>query len=98
MSISRATAPTAVLVCSVDSTKCPVIADSTAICAVSRSRISPTMITSGSWRRIARRPRAKVSSVRGFTCVWPTPSTEYSIGSSTVMMLRLRSLSRPSAA
>jgi hypothetical protein len=33
-----------------------VSADSIAICAVSRSRISPTMITSGSARTIARRP------------------------------------------
>ena len=33
------------LVCNVDSTRCPVSADSTAICAVSRSRICPTMIT-----------------------------------------------------
>ena len=52
------------------------------------------MITSGSWRRIARRPRAKVRSMCGLTWVWPTPSTAYSTGSSTVMMLRLRSLSR----
>ena len=32
-----------------------------AICAVSKSRISPIMITSGSWRRMARRALAKVS-------------------------------------
>ncbi len=31
-----------------------------AICAVSWSRISPTRILSGSWRRMERRPRAKV--------------------------------------
>src|SRR6478672_3981594 len=31
--------------------------DALPICAVSRSRISPMRTTSGSWRRIARRPR-----------------------------------------
>ncbi|MNG04818.1 hypothetical protein D3C84_879780 [compost metagenome] len=38
----------ALLVCRVDSTRCPVWAALMAISAVSRSRISPTMITSGS--------------------------------------------------
>jgi hypothetical protein len=36
------------LVCSVESTKWPVSAACTAMCAVSMSRISPSMITSGS--------------------------------------------------
>ncbi|MNE91265.1 hypothetical protein D3C80_1888570 [compost metagenome] len=45
----------ALLVCRVDITICPVWAALMAISAVSRSRISPTMITSGSWRRKARR-------------------------------------------
>src|SRR6056297_632615 len=66
--------------------------------AVSRSRISPIITTSGSWRRMARSPRAKVRSTFGFTWVWPIPSMSYSIGSSTVMMLRLRSLSSSKAA
>ena len=35
-------------VCSVESTRCPVSDACTAICAVSRSRISPTMMMSGS--------------------------------------------------
>ena len=48
------------LACTVVNTRWPVRADCTAICAVSGSRISPTMILSGSWRRIERRPRAKV--------------------------------------
>ena len=39
---------------------CPVSADSIAIRAVSASRISPTMITSGSARRIERSPVANV--------------------------------------
>ena len=38
-------------------------ADSIAIWAVSASRISPTMITSGSWRSIARSPVANVRPV-----------------------------------
>ena len=37
------------------------VQDCTAICAVSTSRISPTMITSGSWRSAALRPAAKSS-------------------------------------
>ncbi len=37
---------------------------------------------------MARSPRAKVMSTRGLTCVCPTPSSSYSIGSSTVRMLR----------
>ncbi len=74
MSRRRVTAPTAVLVCSVDITRWPVSDDCTAICAVSRSRISPTITTSGSWRRIARSPRAKVISTRVLTWVWPMPS------------------------
>src|ERR1700760_2167001 len=47
---SRGTAAAAVSVCSVVSTRWPVSAACTATCAVSESRISPTMITSGSWR------------------------------------------------
>ena len=58
-----------------------------AISAVSRSRISPTMMTSGSWRRKARRPPAKVSSILGLTCTWPTPLSGISTGSSMVRML-----------
>ena len=94
MSRRRVTAPTAVLVCSVASTRCPVRLACTEIWAVSRSRISPIMTMSGSWRRIARRPREKLRSTFGLTWVWPTPSRKYSIGSSTVMMLRLRSFRR----
>ena len=47
--------------CSVDRTMCPVSAACVASPAVSASRISPTRITSGSWRSIARRALAKVS-------------------------------------
>ena len=65
MSISRVKALGASLVCSVLNTKWPVSAARMAISAVSRSRISPTMITFGSWRRIWRRPMAKVRPISG---------------------------------
>ena len=45
------------------------------------------MITSGSWRRMARKALANVRSILAFTWVWPTPASSYSIGSSTVMIL-----------
>ena len=45
---------------SVDNTRCPVSAALAAVWAVSASRISPTTMTSGSARRIDRRPAAKV--------------------------------------
>src|SRR5207342_1851889 len=56
-------APAASFVCSVENTKWPVSAACTAISAVSASRISPTMITSGSWRTIERSPLAKVNRI-----------------------------------
>ena len=55
MSRSRVIADGASLVCSVLKTMCPVSDAWTAISAVSRSRISPTRILSGSCRRIDRR-------------------------------------------
>ena len=73
ISVSRVIADGASLVCSVDSTRWPVSADSMAILAVSPSRISPTMITSGSARSIARRPPANVSPAFRFTWSWFTP-------------------------
>ena len=56
--------------------------------AVSRSRISPTMMTSGSWRSTWRSALANVSPISGRTCIWLTPGTSYSIGSSIVMIRR----------
>ena len=49
------------------------------------SRISPTMMTSGSWRRMARSPCAKVKPA--LTLVWPwlMPASQYSTGSSIVV-------------
>ena len=51
---------TASLAWTVVSTRCPVIAACAAVTAVSLSRISPTRMTSGSCRSIARRALAKV--------------------------------------
>ena len=53
------------LVCSVLNTMCPVSDAWMAIWAVSRSRISPTRMMSGSCRRIARRAAANVRSISG---------------------------------
>ena len=80
----------AVLVCSVLSTRWPVSALSTAMSAVSRSRISPTMITSGSWRRKLRSAVAKVKPAGRFTCICCTSAMWYSTGSSMVRMLTCR--------
>ena len=87
-SSSRVTALAASLVCSVEKTKWPVRADWIAMIAVSRSRISPTMMTSGSCRRTLRKPLAKVMPFLSLTCVWLMPSRPYSMGSSSVRMLR----------
>ncbi|EWS57761.1 hypothetical protein Y695_04772 [Hydrogenophaga sp. T4] len=98
MSVRRVTALTESLVCSVASTRWPVSEAWMAICAVSKSRISPIMITSGSWRRMARSALAKSRSILGLTWVWPTPASSYSIGSSTVMMLSVPASRRCRAA
>ena len=60
------------------------MAASAAIFAVSRSRTSPTMITSGSARTSARRACAKVRPMIGLTSVCTMPCSLRSIGSSTV--------------
>ena len=96
MSISRAAASGAPLACSVVSTRCPVSAASIAIWAVSTSRISPTMITSGSARTIARSPVAKVRPVFVFVWICLTPSISYSTGSSTVTIVRSGRVERAS--
>ena len=96
ISVSRTIADGASLVCSVESTRWPVSAASTAMWAVSRSRISPSSTTSGSERRIERRAAAKVSPALGLACTWLMPGSRYSTGSSTVMTLisgRLTTLS-----
>ncbi len=87
MSISRVIAPTASLVCSVANTRWPVSEACMAMRAVSRSRTSPTRITSGSCRSTERRHEAKVSPTRSLTPIWVTPGISYSIGSSMVTTL-----------
>ncbi len=97
MSSSRLTVDGASFVCSVESTRWPVSADCTAICAVSRSRISPIMITSGSWRTIERSAFANVRPICGLTWIWLIPAIWYSTGSSTVRIFTSGWFSRASA-
>jgi hypothetical protein len=81
---------------SVESTKWPVSAALTAISAVSKSRISPTMMTSGSWRRNERSAAAKLSPISSCIWHWLMPNRLNSTGSSAVLMFVsgwLRSLS-----
>ncbi len=54
---------------------------------VSWSRISPTMITSGSARRKARIMVAKSMPALRLTCTWRRPFWVISTGSSTVQIL-----------
>ena len=79
-------------------TRWPVSADWIAICAVSGSRISPTMILSGSWRRIERRPRANVSPFFSLIGICVMPRSWYSTGSSMVTILSSIDLISESAA
>ena len=55
--------------------------------AVSWSRISPTRMTFGSCRRMARNAEANVTFCLGSTWICVIPDSSYSTGSSTVMML-----------
>jgi hypothetical protein len=54
--------------------------------AVSLSRISPTMMMSGSARSIERRPVANVRPALRLTLIWLIPGSWYSTGSSIVMI------------
>src|SRR4030042_2807245 len=63
ISNNRVTVLEASLVCRVLRTRCPVKAALMEISAVSLSRISPTMIISGSWRRKERNTLAKESPI-----------------------------------
>ena len=75
------------LVCKVLNTMCPVCAALIEMSAVSRSRISPTMITSGSWRKKAFKAEAKVSPALSLTFTWLIPCSWISAGSSAVEIL-----------
>ena len=46
------------------------------------------MMIFGAWRRIERKAAGKVMPISGFTGTWLIPFIWYSIGSSTVMILR----------
>ncbi len=77
------------VVCSVASTRWPVSAALSAISIVSSSRISPTKMTSGSWRSAARNAAAKLAvsipiSRWLMLDIWSLCMN--SIGSSTVTM------------
>ena len=68
-----------------------------AISAVSMSRISPTMMMSGSWRRKALSAAAKVIPTSGLTFTWLIPLKLNSTGSSAVRILMSSLLSELSA-
>ena len=87
MFIRRVRVDGASLVCSVENTMWPVCAALIAMSAVSRSRISPTMMMSGSWRRNDFSATAKVRPALSLTLTWLTPGRLISAGSSTVEML-----------
>ena len=70
----------------VETTRCPVSDASIAMLIVSWSRISPTIIISGSWRRAVRSPLANEYPISGKTCDWLSPSIWFSTGSSSVMI------------
>ncbi len=85
----RSTVCVALLVCRVEKTRCPVSAAVITVEMVSGSRISPTMITSGSWRITLRRASGKEGvSVPTSRCeIEATPSVNRnSTGSSIVTM------------
>src|ERR1700686_2196079 len=88
MSTRRVSVCGASLVCRVESTRWPVWAALIAISAVSRSRTSPTITMSGSWRRKARKADAKVRPTFLLAFTWLTPGRLISAGSSAVEMLR----------
>src|SRR6267143_7157012 len=87
MSMIRLIVLGASLVWSVERTRWPVNADLVAMEAVSRSRISPTMMMLGSWRRNAFSAAANVIPTSLRTRTWLIPIRLYSTGSSAVRML-----------
>jgi hypothetical protein len=94
MSTSRVTAPGESFVCSVLKTKWPVSEAWMEICAVSRSRISPTMMMSGSWRKKDFSALAKVMPAASLMATCMMPSMSNSTGSSAVSNLESIVLTR----
>ena len=95
MSSRRVIVSGAEFVCSVENTRWPVSEASMPVAAVSWSRISPTMITSGSARRNARMATANVKSILGWTCTWRRPACVISTGSSAVQIFMSSVLMKP---
>ena len=87
MFIRRLIVDGASLVCSVESTRWPVMAALIAISAVSKSRISPTRMMFGSWRRNERSAAAKLRPICSLHLHLVDPRRLNSTGSSAVMML-----------
>ena len=75
------------LVCRVLNTRWPVNAASTDMVAVSLSRISPTIMTSGSCLRNDLRTVLKSKSISDFVCTWMALSRFLSTGFSAVNIL-----------
>ena len=88
----RLNAEVASLVWRVLSTRWPVREARMAIWAVSRSRISPIRMMSGSWRRIERRAWAKSRPIPGRICIWLMPGSWYSTGILDRLDVLLRAL------
>ena len=97
MSSRRTIVSGAEFVCRVEKTRWPVSEASMPIAAVSWSRISPTMITSGSARRNDRIAAAKVKSILGWTCTCRRPAWVISTGSSAVQIFMSSVLMKPRA-
>ncbi len=79
-------------VCNVDMTRWPVSAAVSAVPIVSRSRISPTRMTSGSWRSALLRAWAKLwvsTPTSRWLMIERLSRIKNSIGSSIVMMCRV---------
>ena len=95
MSRRRVIVSGAEFVCRVENTRWPVSEASMPVAAVSWSRISPTMITSGSARRNARMATANVKSILGCTCTWRRPACVISTGSSAVQIFMSTVLMKP---
>ena len=88
----RCSVCTTSVVCSVESTRCPVSAAMSVVDMVSRSRISPTRMMSGSCRSTYLRPSWNERVSRPTSRWWMNESRSRcrnSIGSSIVMMLRV---------
>ena len=81
------------LVWRVERTRCPVRDAAVAVLRVSRSRISHTIIISGSCLKQALSPDSNVTQFLSSISDWTTHSSSYSIGSSRVIIFFSREFS-----